>query len=100
TRRPHRADRHRPHRRKGLTMWTVEFWRATGERALKTLVQALIALLGGGVGILDIEWGTAWAGIASMVILSVLTSLASALSGDKDSPSLVRESAREPVPRR
>lgn len=73
-----------------MTMWTLDFWKDTGERALKTLVQAVIALIGGGVGITGVvDWKEALLGIASMVILSVLTSIASTLKGNERTPSLV-----------
>lgn len=73
-------------------MWTAIFWKQVFERAVKTFVQGLIALVTGDqvFGILDVDWQKA-AGIAALAtLLSVLTSVASAPVGpDKQSPSLV-----------
>lgn len=65
-----------------MTVWTAQFWRDTAERAMKTAVQALIALFGVGMTVLDLDWPKALAGVGTMVLLSVLTSLASTLRGD------------------
>lgn len=74
-------------------MFTVLFWKAAAERAVKSAAQALL-LYWGGDTVLN-AWQADWpaaGGIASgAVVLSVLTSLGSAkFAGDSDSPSLVR----------
>lgn len=72
-------------------MWTQSFWLATAERALKTTAQALLVILGGGVGLLDIDWGPALLGVLAMTLTSVLTSIVSAQVNVPNSPSLVAE---------
>lgn len=60
-------------------LWTVEFWRAGAERAIKTFAQALVAVLGAGAtGLLDVDWAQAFSVAALAAVLSVHTSVASA----------------------
>ena len=59
-------------------MWTLAFWRAAFERAVKTFCQTFAALLvADGTGILDSDWipKLSIAGMAALV--SVLTSVGS-----------------------
>lgn len=72
-------------------MWTKSFWVATAERAIKTAANALLVILGGGVGLLDVPWGDALLGVLAMVIISGATSVASLGAGPVNSPSLVAE---------
>ena len=72
-------------------MWTVDFWKATAERALKTAAQAAIALFAAGVTILDIDWGQGFAVVATATLLSVLSSVASNNFGPFEGPSLADE---------
>lgn len=72
-------------------MFTVQFWRAAAERALKTLAQSLIAVLAvGQTTILSVDWRQALAVAATATVLSVLTSVASAGAGNYG-PSLASE---------
>lgn len=68
------------------------FWRATGERALKTFLQTLLpALLL--VSLVEPDWrylGGAVVFAVQAAVLSVLTSIASTLQGDPESPSLIK----------
>lgn len=71
-------------------MFNVTFWKATVERAVKTVAQALIAVIAGA----SFDWFTAdWQAIAGVAatagVLSILTSIASEGMGPKNSPSLV-----------
>ena len=66
-----------------MSLWTILFWQATAERAVKTFAQALAALLvAAGTGILDTDWTTS-ASVAGMAaVVSLLTSIGSdALTG-------------------
>lgn len=70
-------------------MFTKKFWKATGERAVKTLAQsALATATAAGTGLID----TDWVGVASTAgmatVLSLLSSLASSGAGGDDGPSL------------
>ena len=54
-----------------------EWWAAAGVRALKTGAQALATLIGtGAVGILALDWPQMLSVTATMMVLSLLTSLA------------------------
>lgn len=87
-------------------MWTLLFWKATAERAVKTFCQVLLAVLGAEeFGLLHAPWGLALDLGLMAAVLSVLTSLVSALR-DTDAPwrtpSLVRTdpgTPRHPVSR-
>lgn len=72
-------------------MWTVDFWKATAERAVKTAAQAGIALFAAGVTIIDIDWGQGAAVVATATLLSVLSSVASNNFGPFEGPSLADE---------
>ena len=72
-------------------MWTLTFWRATAERAIKTSAQTAGAtLIAAGSGLLDTDWLTL-ASVSGMAgLLSVLTSVGSAKIGSTG-PSLAGE---------
>lgn len=69
-------------------MWTVAFWKATGERAISTAAQ--MALVGWGAGALpdtSVPWWTIPAMALSGALLSVLKSMVASQTGD-GGPSL------------
>lgn len=74
-------------------MWTVKFWKAAAERAVKSAAQALILLWAadGGLNILDVNVTEAFGLSGGAAVLSLLTSVVSAAVGDSSSPSLVSE---------
>lgn len=79
-------------------MWTSSFWRQAAERAIKTAVQLLAALLvADGVDLLTLDWATAGATVGTAVLVSLLTSIGSELSdiGEPGSPSAVRVTSRK-----
>jgi hypothetical protein len=79
-------------------VFTLIFWQATAERAVKSFAQALAAMLGtGGVGLLDVAWTTSLSVAGMTALLSVLTSLSSVKIGDVGMPSLVSR-APKPAP--
>lgn len=72
-------------------MWTVLFWKAVAERAIKTFCQGAVALLvGDGIGITEVNWLSVLSVAGLAAIASVLTSVASAGATD-GSPSLSTE---------
>jgi hypothetical protein len=59
-------------------MFTLAFWKAATERAVKTAAQTLILLIGAGtVGITALNWPELLGLTATAALLSVLTSVAS-----------------------
>lgn len=57
-----------------------DFWRATGIRALRTVCQTAVALIGtNAAGISDVDWVAIASGAALSGIISVLTSIATGL---------------------
>ena len=77
-------------------MFTRAFWTATLERAVKTFAQTLAALLvADGTGLLETAWGPQLSVAAMALVVSVLTSVASAGTGGSG-PSLANETTTEP----
>lgn len=72
-------------------MYSSAFWKATFERAVKTLAQSLIAVLAvGQTTVLTVDWQQAGAVAVTATVLSVLTSIASSTAGNPG-PSLASE---------
>jgi len=77
-------------------MFTLAFWKAAFERAAKTFAQTLAALLvADGTDILATDWGGRLSVAAMAAVVSVLTSVASSVPGDRG-PSLGGEHLTEP----
>lgn len=75
---------------KKRTIFTNDFWLQTGERAIKTVAQTALALVGAGVlNVLTADWEQILGVSLGAGLLSILTSVASAKVHDDDSPSLV-----------
>jgi hypothetical protein len=74
-----------------VNIFSVEFVKAAGERALKTFSQALVALFAAGITILNIDWTQALAVAGTAALLSILTSIASNNVGSYYGPSLSDE---------
>ncbi|MDN5852451.1 MAG: holin [Actinomycetia bacterium] len=75
-------------------MLTSRFWLNTGERAAKTLAQALLALWlagDGALNVITVDWRAALGVAAGAALISVLTSIVSAPAADRGTPSLVRD---------
>lgn len=71
-------------------MRTIEFWRASGERAIKTFAQALAATLSvSGLTSMSVGWQQALATAGLAALLSLLTSVGSSTVGSSGSPSLI-----------
>jgi hypothetical protein len=82
-----------------MTMFTATFWKSAAERAIKTVAQALIAVLAA----TTFDWFTAdWQAIAGTAVtagvLSLLSSIASAGIGDKGTTSLMTLPVKATIP--
>lgn len=72
-------------------MWTRAWWQAAAERALKTVAQTLVALIGANaVDVTALDWPSLLGIAATAGIVSVLTSVGSARVGNPG-PSLADE---------
>jgi hypothetical protein len=59
---------------------TKEFWIAAGIRAIKTMAQTAVALIGtNAVGVTEVDWVGVASGAALSGVLSILTSVATGL---------------------
>jgi hypothetical protein len=73
-------------------MWTLDFWKDLGERAIKTFAQSLATgIVADATGLLDVDWVTILSVAGLLTLASVLTSLASAPFSSKGTASLVAE---------
>jgi hypothetical protein len=61
-----------------MKLFTRDFAIYSGERALKTFAQALLALIVVGTAINEIDWVTALATAATAAVVSLLTSITAA----------------------
>lgn len=78
-------------------MYTAQFWREAFERAAKTGVQAVLLFLGAGatLDVVTVDWGAAASFAVGGVVLSLLTSIASAPLATKGTASLVKRQPQE-----
>ncbi|KQB85016.1 holin [Corynebacterium oculi] len=76
-------------------MWTKGFWVDTVERAIKTLAQALIAVLAVGTPIYDLAWGESLGIAATAAVISVLTSIVSVGVGETDTAAALPRGERD-----
>lgn len=60
------------------------WWKAAGIRAVKTFAQALIACIGTGAALLEVNWSYALSVATVAAILSILTSLTGLPEVDDD----------------
>ncbi len=57
-------------------MWTLKFWQAALERAIKTFAQVLAGLLAANsMGITQVDWGQSLSVAGLAAVVSVLTSV-------------------------
>jgi threonine dehydrogenase-like Zn-dependent dehydrogenase len=60
-----------------MKMFSLEFWSYAGERAIKTVAQSAIAVLGtGSIGLFAIDWVSLASVSLGAGLLSILTSVA------------------------
>lgn len=70
-------------------MFTLNFWKDAGERAIRTASQSLIALFASEIsGLLEIDWVQAGSVAALAALTSILMSIAATNRGDLESASL------------
>ncbi|MDV6290342.1 holin [Streptomyces sp. UP1A-1] len=76
-----------------MSLTSGAFWKATAERAVRTLAQGTLgAVSADGLGLLDVDWGDAF-GIGGLAAaLAVLTAIAT--SGGTDGPGITETVAR------
>jgi hypothetical protein len=68
-------------------MFTIAFWKATGERSVRTYAQVLVGSLGlDQLGIVNANWSEGLALGAGAAVLTVLTAVAT--SGGTEGPGL------------
>jgi len=73
-------------------MWTVEFWKTAGGRAVRTFAQVLLSMIVvGETGFLDVDWVQAGSVSGLAALASVLMSVVATGVGDKGTASLVRD---------
>lgn len=80
-------------------MFTLEFWKAATERALKSVAQAIIILATGDAvfNVLDFEWQNALGVGLGAAVLSYLTSMLSAGVTSQPGPSITNSEVLPPV---
>lgn len=77
-----------------MSFLSAAFWKAAGERCVKTFAQSLIAVgLAGATDLLGVDWGDALSIAGLAAVISILTSVASDAVTTSDGPSLVNEIA-------
>jgi len=76
-----------------VSIFTLTFWKAAAERALKSAVQGAVTAGIGAAGFdaIHADWATIGGAALSMAVLSVATSVLSSLNGD--GPSLTNAEA-------
>lgn len=71
-------------------MGSRRWWIETLERMAKTAAQTILGMVGADKLLLELPWDFIWQFTATMMLLSLATSIATTKLGpDKDSPSLV-----------
>jgi hypothetical protein len=78
-------------------MFTRAFWKATGERLIRTFAQGTLGAIGADqLGVLDVDWGQAASVGGLAAVLALLTAVAT--SGGTEGPGLT-ETVRRTAPR-
>lgn len=74
------------------SIWSGEFWKATAERALKTLAQSAGSVaIAAGTGLIDTDWIPILSVGGMAAVISILTSVGSGFISNGHSPSLSTE---------
>lgn len=67
---------HTPEKRRLNMLASKQWWEAAGIRALKTLAQTAVAMIGASLVLTDVNWATVGSAAVLAAVLSLLTSLA------------------------
>jgi hypothetical protein len=71
-------------------IWTKNFWKQTAERAIKSFCQGLlVSLTANVISLFNIDWKAALGAAGLYTLYSILTSIGSSITTQKESPSLV-----------
>ncbi|MEU2111814.1 holin [Streptomyces sp. NPDC019507] len=77
-------------------MFTRAFWKATGERMIRTFAQGTLAAVGAdGIGVLDVDWGQAASVGGLAAVLALLTAVATSGVG-QPGPGITETATRTP----
>ncbi|MEV5610071.1 holin [Streptomyces sp. NPDC052225] len=80
------------------TIWTIGFWKATAERAIRTFAQALAAVLvAKATNLFEVDWPAALGTAGLATLLAVLTAVGTAGVGPHG-PGILETPTPEAVP--
>lgn len=80
----------------GCMMFTLQFWKATMERMLRTVAQAMLGLFVADVTVLNIDWLGAGAVVGTAALTSVLMSIVASGDGNPGIGSIEKVNHSEP----
>lgn len=66
------------------SIWTLKWWKAAGERALRTFAQVLLSMLTVGQAVTEVDWLGCLSIAATGAIISVLTSIVAGIPEAKE----------------
>ena len=74
------------------SIYEKSFWKAAGERAVKTFAQtAAVTVTASGLGLIGVDWGAAVSLAGASALVSLLTSIGSDAATKGAGPSLTNE---------
>ncbi|MEV7422885.1 holin [Streptomyces sp. NPDC091212] len=79
-------------------MTTTAFWRATFERIVRTVAQAILALISAdGLGLLDVDWGAAFSVGGLAGVYALLTAIVTS-GGATEGPGITETATGPDTP--
>lgn len=80
-----------------MSIFTIAFWRAATERAVKSAAQGAILAFGAGqANVLELDWATLGGFAGGALVLSLLTSIGSDAITNGTGPSLTNAEVLDP----